>query len=467
MKHLLTTFLMLGCGLSSFAQIDMGIPTATGKGGVATAMVLNYECVGINPSNLGWRDNYRFSFTVANVGIAAQSRAIDFATLKDAMLHPGDTFTQAQKDDYATRFATPDGFNFNANVTWFAASLYFPKFGGIGVNVRDRAFSHVTLSPNAADLMFNGFNSAGYQDSSAYGQNMSSFLDGTRLTMLHYREVNIAYGRKIFGLGTKDDDGKQAIEFFGGFGFKFIWGLGNLDAKIGDGTLSGHSSMTTNYEIQYGNIQNFSPEKSPAIFNSVGQGTAIDFGFSVVINEKIRAAISFTDMGQINWNENLLVASDTLMPSFDSTETGINSWDMNSQASYFMNDFMNYESGEGYTTKLPGRMRIGYGMKIGERINLGADIVVPLNKSLYNLSSPYFAIGAEFKIAEIFRVHTGFAGNPDFGWNVPLGITLGPLGFFEIGLATGDILTYFAKTDNPNLSLAVGVIRFNFKAKED
>lgn len=457
---------MICCSAATFAQIDMGIPTATGKGGTATAMVLNYECVGINPSNLGWRDNYRFSFTVANVGLAAQSRALNFSTLKDAMLHPSDTFSQAQKDEYATMFATPDGFNFNANVTWFAASLYFPKFGGLSVNVRDRAFAHVTLNGNASDIMFNGFNSASYLDSSAYGQNMSSFLDGTKLSMLHYREVNIAYGRKIFGLGTKDDDGKQPIEFFGGIGFKMLWGLGNIDAKIGDGTLVGHTSMTTTYDVQYGDIQNFTPEKSGELFNSVGQGTAIDFGFSATFNEKIRAAISFTDMGKINWKENLLVASDTLMPALDSSSTGLNSWDMSSQASYFIGDFMKYESGAGYVTNLPGRMRLGYGMMIGERINLGADIVVPLNKTAYNITSPYIAVGAEFKLAEILRFHAGFSGNKELGWNVPAGVTIGPLGFLEIGLATGDVLTYFAKTDNPNLSFAVGIIRFNFKAME-
>lgn len=466
MKRLFPSIFLLLCSINAYSQIDMGIPTATGKGGTATAMVLNYECVGINPSNLGWRNNYKFSFTVANVGLSAQSRALNFATLKNAMLHPSDTFSQAEKDEYATLFATPDGFNFNANVTWLAASLYFPKFGGISVNVRDRAFAHVTLSETAADIMFNGINSTSYVDSSAYGQNMSSFLDGTSLSMLHYREINIAYGRKIFGLGTKDDVGKQPIEFFGGIGFKMLWGLGNVDAKIGDGIMVGHTALTTTYDVQYGDIQNFTPAKSGELFNSVGNGTALDFGFSAIINDNIRAAISFTDMGKINWTSNLLLASDTLMPALDSTSQGMNSWDMSSQASYLIGDLMKYDSGAAYVTNLPSRMRLGYGMQIGERINLGADLVIPLKKNAYNITSPYIAVGAEFKLAEILRFNTGFAGNKELGWNVPAGFTIGPLGFLEIGLATGDILTYFAKTDNPNLSFAVGVIRFNFKAME-
>jgi hypothetical protein len=466
MKHYLIA-LLLGCSTASYAQIDMGIPAAAGKGGTATAMIGNFDCIGINPSNLGWRDNHKFSFTVANVGLSAQSRAIDLPTLKNAILHPQDTFTQQQKDQLAMQFATEDGFNMNANINWFAASVYYPKLGGIAINVRDRAFAHVTMNQNMADIMFNGFNASGYQDSSAYGQAMSAFLDGTRFTMLHYREVNIAYGRKLFGLGSKDDEGKQPIEFFGGIGFKLIWGLGNVDVKIGDGIVTGNTSMSSNYEINYGAIQNFNPQNSPKLFNSVGQGTAIDFGFSATINEKIRAAISFTDLGKIEWEQNLLIAGDTLMPALDSTESGINSWDLNSQASYYFDDFMKYSVGGVYVTNLPSRMRLGYGMKIGERLNIGADIVFPLNKTLYNLGSPYFAVGGEIKILEWLRFNAGFSGNKELGWNVPAGLIIGPIGFIEIGLATGDVLTYVAKSDNPNLSFAMGIIRFNFPHKDE
>lgn len=465
MKHLLLS-LLLACSLAATAQIDMGIPAATGKGGAATAMLGNYDAIGINPANLGWHDNYKFSFTVVNVGMSAQSRAIDFPMLRKAFLNPQDTFTQAQKHDLATRFATPDGFNFSANVNWFAASVHFKKFGGLAVNIRDRAFSHVTLSPTAADILFNGVNAEKYQDSSYSGQAMSKVLDGTRLTMLHYRELNIAYGRKLFGLGVKSANDEQPVEFFGGIGFKKLWGLGNIDIRIDDGILTGHSSMTTKYEVRYGNIQNFTPQNSGRLFNAVGTGTAFDFGFSAIINAKHCAAVSFIDLGKIKWTDNVLQASDTLMPDLDSSNTGFNSWDLNSQASLFMADLINYKPGESYVMQLPSRMRLGYALKVNEHIHLGADLVVPLNKTLYNIQSPYIAVGGEAKFG-VLRVHAGFAGNKQIGWNVPCGVTIGPLGFLELGLATGDVLTYFAKTNNPNMSFALGLIRFNFGKHED
>jgi hypothetical protein len=106
-------------------------------------------------------------------------------------------------------------------------------------------------------------------------------------------------------------------------------------------------------------------------------------------------------------------------------------------------------------------------MKIGERLNVGADVVFPLNKTLYNLGSPYIAVGGELKILEWLRFNAGVAGNKELGWSVPAGLIIGPIGFIEIGLATGDVLTYVAKSDNPHLSFALGVIRFNFPHKDE
>src|SRR5574340_393802 len=107
MKKILLFIGIIMCSFEASAQVDLGLPSTTGKGGTATAMVTNFEAIGINPSNLGWSDNYRFSLTVANVGLNAQSKAIDFMTLKNAMLNPNDSFSTADKQKYANLFATP------------------------------------------------------------------------------------------------------------------------------------------------------------------------------------------------------------------------------------------------------------------------------------------------------------------------------------------------------------------------
>lgn len=92
--------LLLAGGLTSylsFSQIDMGLPVATGKGGAANGIVKDWECIGINPANLGWENNYKFSISAVIFGISAQSKALDYNQMKNAILHPGDTFSKADK----------------------------------------------------------------------------------------------------------------------------------------------------------------------------------------------------------------------------------------------------------------------------------------------------------------------------------------------------------------------------------
>ncbi len=453
--------------IPSLAQIDMGVPAAAGKGGTSTAIVKNWEAVGINPSNLGWSGNYKFSVTILNAGLTAQSKAINFATLKHAMLHPKDTFSLAEKKNYADLFTNPDGFNMQANINWIAASIYFPKFGGLAFSVRDRAYAHVGLNHNAADILFNGQNSTVYQDTSIYNQNISHIFDGCNITYLHFREANLAYGKRILKFGTEDADGNPAVQIYAGVGLKFLWGMANMNGKIVNGTILGQSSFSTNYSINYGNIQNFTPEKVGGIFNAVGTGTGLDFGGSIILHDKIRFAIAATDFGSISWKNNVLVANDTTMPHLDTANHGLNSWQIGSQAGFLFgqNGFMNYSPAKDYKSNLPTRLRLGFGMKIGKRIDLGADMVLPLNKTLYNLSKPYMALGADIKIFEVLKLNIGIAGSGPLGWNVPLGITLGPLGPLEFGLATGDALTFIDKSKNPNLSFCFGFLRLNVDPK--
>ncbi len=451
------------------AQIDMGIPSAAGKGGTSTAIAKNWEAVGINPSNLGWSSNYLFSMSVANFGITAQSRALDFGTLKNAMLHPSDTFTSAEKQNYADLFTNPEGFNMVANMNWISTSLYLPKVGGFAFTVRDRAYAHIGLNHNAADIIFNGQNADIYQDSSVYSKNISSVFDGCNMTYLHFREANLAYGRRVAKFGAEDGDGNPAIQIYAGGGIKFIWGMANMNGKIENGTILGQSSFSTNYSINYGSIKNFAPEKTGSIFNNVGTGVGFDFGGSVILKNRFRFAVAVTDIGKITWTDNVLIGSDTTMPHLDSTNYGMNNWQVGNQAGFLFGDngFMNYQSAENYSSSLPTRLRLGVGMTIGKRIDLGADLVVPLNKTIYNLSNPYLAIGADIKIFEVLKVNAGISGSADLGWNLPFGVTLGPLGPFELGLATGDVLTFVDKTRNPNISICMGFLRLNIDPKKE
>lgn len=463
MKQLWLTFVLLFCSSYLFSQIDLGLPAATGKGGVANGILYDWECIGINPSNLGWEQNHSFSLTAGIFGISAQSAALNFKQLKAAILSPGDTFSLADKKQFASLFTNKDGINLQSNLTWLAFSFSIPKLGGFAVNLRERTFAHVRLNENAADMLFLGKEAPIFKTPLSYTKNISSIIDGSIASYMHYRELNVAYGTKLLGLGGKGDS--SIVSVYGGIGLKYLWGLGNFEVSMDNGAFIGHSSLSSKYGVNYGNVKNFNPESTAGVFPSVGNGTAIDLGIGIKI-KKMKITVSAIDLGHITWSKNVLEARDTLLPDTSKFKFGgINSWDMVSHANQLFTDngLIKFKPGSSYSTPLPSRIRMGIGYQFTKRFLAGADVVLPINNNNANLNNPYVAVGTQTTLASNFIFSIGLAGNSTYGLSIPCGVTLGH--FFkilEVSVATNDILTYIAPGNNPNISLAVGVIRINF-----
>ncbi len=442
-----------------FSQIDLGTPIATGKGGAATAITHDWQCLGINPANLGYSDNYKFSLGLLNAGFSAQSQALDYKTIYNAAVHPSEPFTIPDKQKLAQKFSTPDGLNLYGNINWLAASVYFPKLGGIAINLRDRMNGHATLSKNAADIIFNGANAIPYQDTSIYHQPVGYVLNGTHASYYHYRELNIAYGRRLLGK-------EEGVQLFGGAGFKYLWGIADMDVKAEGNKVSGHASFSNNYGFNPEFIKNYKPENTNYMFNTVGNGYAIDLGAGLKFKNTLTFAAALTDLGSINWKKNNVLVFDTTMPKLDSSQVGISNWDQNSIAGFLYNSVTNavhFSGGAPYSTSLPTRLRLGVGMKLGKRILLGFDAVMPMNNANGNLQTTFLALGGEINLWGTAKLSTGISGNKNYGFAVPLGFTLGTLGITEFYVATNDILSYIGLSPNPQLSFAVGVLRFNLK----
>jgi hypothetical protein len=444
------------------AQVDLGLPIATGKGGAANGIVKDWECIGINPANLGWENNHKFSVSTMIFGISVQSRVMDYNQLKEAILHPDSPFTAEQKKNFALAFSSPDGLNLQSNLNWLTFSFSSPKLGGFAMNLRDRSFAHITLNKNAADILFNGANADVFKDTANFSKNISEIFNGSKISYLHYRELNFAYGKKLFGIGGTKDSSK--ISVYAGAGVKYLWGLGNLEMIAENNSLTSHSSFSSNYGINYGSIKNFTPETSSGIFPSVGSGIAFDLGAGIGIG-KMKISLSATDIGKITWSKNVLVALDTLL--LDTSKfnfSGINSWDLSQQANHLFNDsgIIKFKPGPAYSTVILSKFRLGIGYQVSKRMVLGADMVVPLSGNPANLESAFFALGTEIELASNLSFSIGVSGNSTYGFSLPCGITLGR--FFkilELRLATNDLLTYINHGNNPNISLAVSLFRFN------
>lgn len=478
-KTFLIFFAIIDFCLITTAQIDLCLPVATAKGGAVTATVTDWEAIGINPSNLGWKENHKFSLSILNVGVSAQSSALDYPTFKNIIFHPSDTFSMAEKQRYAQVLANPNGLNLYGDINWLAFSLNIPKIGGFAMNLRDRVTAHLTLSPTAADILFNGLNSKEYtvDSSQTLASKISNELAGSNFSFYHYRELNLDYGRMLFQLGgsgpsvssfdvlSSDKKGEAADEddafkVYGGIGLKYLWGLADVYANITPGGLTAHSSITSSYAINYGNIPNFTPSSAANLFNNTGSGVAADIGISAVY-KKWRFGVSATDLGSIYWQHNTLTAIDTNMPRLASNNFGINSFGSSSDFSLANNSIMNFRPGPDYSVALPSKLRFGAAFEATNRITISSDIVFPLNDVLGNIQFPFYAAAAQFQIIKYVYVSTGFCGNQTYGFEMPLGICLGLKNYIQFYLATSDILTYLVKNNNPNISAAFGLLRFN------
>ena len=463
-KNLLAFAFLLFTFYQSFSQIDMGLPSATGKGGAAGAVLYDWECIGINPANLGWEKNHRFSLSTMIFGISAQSKALDYGQLKKAITHPTDTFSKADKKIFADLFTDKDGLNLQLNTNWLTFSFAIPKVGGFAMNVRDRTFGHVRLNQNAADIVFMGMNAPIFQDTMAFFDSLSTIFDGCKIGYTHYRELNLAYGVKFFGIGGTKDSSKVSV--YAGVGFKYLWGLGDLEMTANNNILTGHSSFSSKYGINYGNIKNFTPESTPGLFSSVGNGTAFDLGMGIGIG-KVKITFSAVDMGKITWDKNVLIANNTLLDTM--YFNGINSWNITQQANQMFSDsgIIEFKPGPSYSTELPSKLRFGIGYQITKRIIAGADVVTPMSDNPTNLERAFYAVGTEIEVASNLRFAFGFSGNSTYGFSLPMGITLAR--FFkimEVSVATNDILTYFSHGSNPNISLSVCLFRINVPKKK-
>ena len=445
------------------AQIDIGLPSITGKGGAANGTAKGWECIGINPANLGWKSNHDFSMSFLAGGISVQSRALDYKQLQTAITHPADTFSKADKKLFADLFTCQDGLNMQTNMDWLTLSFKVPKVGGFAMNVRDRSFGHVTLSKNSADVLFNGVNADIFKDTMNFIKNISTLFDGTKISYMHYREMNLAYGAKLFGFGgTKDS---SIVSFYGGAGFKYLWGLGDFETIVENGVMTGHSALSSKTGVKYDSIKNFNPESS----SSVGGGTAWDLGLGVGIG-KLKITFSAVDIGKITWDKNVLVADDTLLPKPSQFNYGgINSWNLAEQGNNLFNDksIIHFKPGPAYSTQLLSKFRLGLGYEFSKRFVMGADLVLPMSDNPANLENAFFALGMELELATNLAFSIGVAGNSNYGMSMPFGLKLGH--FFkimEVRVATNDLLTYISPGKNPNISLAMSLFCFNYDAKK-
>ena len=491
-KQLLTLIISL-VSFAAFAQQEYTTFTTAGRG-VATTFVTDYQSIGINPANLGYKPTYEnktITIGLLEGGASVYSSALSKSQVEQTYIDfKGSNFTNAQKINAASQFANQPT-SLNAGMTWFGASYQHEKAGGFAFTIRDdfRYFSQ--FNTQTAQIMFEGFgapyfntltinNSNGttsnipnsdtayihHQGQIASGSannpaSFSSIFGNSKMSMLYYRSYNLGYGKEFII--------NDLLSINGGVDVKYLEGFGVLGVSEKNGSLNAYGAFSPAFGINFGSasLNNPSADTSKSTLpKSAGHGFGADLGLNVTYKEKWRLGIAVTNIGSITYHTNVYTLKDVQVSSLSTP--GINGYNFLTQIPSLIgngnNGLFQWKGDQKIVVQLPTQLRIGLSQKFeDDRAHVGIDVVIPLNNQPGNLVNPYYALGGDFKPVRWIRLSAGIShgGLYTSTVNIPLGITfiMGENGTWEFGVASRDFVAYF-KDNGPAMSIAFGFLRF-------
>jgi hypothetical protein len=461
MRFKLIFFLSIFTASISFAQKELCSFSATGSG-VATAFLSDYQCLGINPANLGFKRNPApIHFSFMEVGASVYSDALQKKDIRHDFIYGGNThFTSQQKIDAAEAFAD-NKFIANADIAWLSFAFQNSNFGGLAFSVREHATFSSVFNNDFAQIVFEGYHSPYFDSLVVHGTDTTGFsklpksigqlADGSRVSACWYREYVAGYGRKVF-------EGKD-LSLYVGIDVKYLAGYGILDLEAANGKLTGFSALTPSLGVNY--AHSTPSQITGSAMNSVGSGYGFDLGTTLTLGKNLNLSTAVDDIGSIKWNGNVYEAKDSIVNNVSSQ--GFYSYQMIKEMKGLVQDsgLFNWKGTASHNIALPSNLRLGASYKIGKRSNIGIDCYVPLNKKSGNFDKAIISAGMNLAIAKLLILSFGFETGGDYGFIIPAGITFEMSGGkLEMGIASRDAITFFKK-NNPTISVAFGFLRFN------
>jgi len=458
MKKLLCILIPVILATGAQAQLEQSSFGATGRGGTATSFVTDYQALGINPANLGFQTKYAFSLGIAELGYGIYSEALVKDDVRAILFNNEDSITAAQSEVLAQAFLN-EGIQFNVDVMAVGFSLRVPKFGTLAFSVTGHAAYNSKFDGEAANIIFEGYDYAGYFDTvivtptEIYGVayeplSLSELFGDSEFKFDVNTSFNFGYGLKLFG-------SEETISAYAGIGFKYILGYGYLDMHSDGSTITGISALGLDILDLEAGIT--SPITASAA-EPVGRGTGWDFGFSLKIRDALTASASIVDIGKMKYTANVLQINDFVLDTV--SFSGVTSTDPIQIISDMLNeqDLIEYSGLSEFEVSLPTKLRLGASLKINDLLDVGLDAVFPMNEVAGAIETPVIGVGAQLTLFEILNLSAGLSAGGGYAYNVPAGIGL-DFKIWEIGVATRDALTWFGET-SPNVSMAIGVLRF-------
>lgn len=462
MKKILTLIIGLAVTTITYSQKEISSVSASGSG-VTTAYLSDYQCLGINPANLGFtRDSAVFHVSLLEIGASVYSDALQKKEIKqDFIFGHGTSFTKEEKLAAAEDFVN-NKFSVNLDVAWLSLSFQKEKFGGLGFTVRERTNFNTFFNKDFSEIVFEGYNASYFDSLVVNGADTAGYVkvpktlgelaDGSKVAGVWYREYVLGYGKKIIS--------SDAFSLYAGVGVKYIAGYGIMDIKAENKELSGFSAFTPFVEVNYANIT--PSEVAGSAMKTVGSGFGFDLGATIEIKKKLKISAALNDIGSIKWDGNVYQVADTLLNNvnFD----GFSNFNMIKEMKGLIQDssVFNWKGQQSESVGLPTNMRFGVNYLFGFRSSIGADCYIPVNDNAGSFDKAIIGGGASICFFKMLTLSAGFYTGGNSGFVIPMGVTISSKdNSWQMGIASRDIVI-FVKKDNPTVSVALGFIKFCF-----
>jgi hypothetical protein len=469
-KFYLSLLILLLFGFTAgFAQTDINSFNAVG-GGYSTTYLTDYQCLGINPANLGWtNDGHHFNLGLLETGVNLYTNALTKHQVTHDLFNNSLELSLNQRLEAANQFSNTRVWG-QEGVTWLGLSYYNKNIGGFAFSIRDRLMWNTEFNNLAAQFLFLGYHAPyfdslvvnGQHDTTGYSKlpkKITQVFDGTKLQFIWFREYNFGYGRKIID--------NKIIGIFAGIGLKYLQGYGAFQFDIHNGNLDAFSSLGPEFGINY-NAPTPSAMSGKGV-KSTGSGFGVDLGVTIRILDMIKVSLAVDDIGSINWNGNVYQVNNIAV--YKMSSPGILNYNIFNAGQFIRTDGLPSDSNSwsGLKSKregLPTVFRGGASIRPIPQIEAGFDIVVPLKKDVPGaMDKEVLGFGLHYAPVKWVDISIGCVTGADVGTNIPLGLSFFPIRnektTWEIGLATRDMPVFFKKSDFMG-SVALGFLRFGF-----
>jgi len=475
MKRLLLILSLITAFGIVFSQTEISSFNATG-GGYSTTYLTDYQCLGVNPANLGWtRNDHTMNLGFFETAVSLYSEPLTKSEIYNDLFDNEATFSMSQKENAADNFTDARLLGIGS-VMWFGFS-YQDEWGGIAFNIRDRGLWNSVLNDQASQFLFLGY-WADYFDLklpnpedpeigiSTDPEYASTLYEGSDINFGWTREFNLGYGRRVLG--------NDVFDWHMGVGIKYILGYSGVQYyQDDDGKLVGWSALSPVFEVDYGEPTPSQVEGDG--LKKVGNGFGFDIGTTFEYNKKLKVGLAVNDIGSITWNGNVYEGRDVRICSIESG--GLDNYNVFEQGQLISadncpDDPNQWVGLEERKVNLPMNFRAGASYRFSEYVEAGFDAYIPLKKDVVGaIYKPVFGIGARYDAAPWVQLSLSVVTSSKdyFGTNVPFTILFYPTKTDEttwtIGLGTRDMITLFSQ-NNPTVSYAFGFLRFSFGQKE-